>query len=236
MKKSRLIMIGVVSILSTLTAAVPGASANGTDGDGATYVVSITNETDGQYLTPANFAAHDPSIRVFQRGREASSGVQAVAENGNVDALAAELYEAVDAEGLGTSGVANGGVLAPGQIGNFEVTTPATRLSIVSMLICTNDGFAGLNSLQLPTIDGQSRAYPLQGYDAGTEINTELKSDIVPAPFCQEGADSGTGESNPALAENGVIARHQTLQGVGDLNPDFDWRGGAVASLSIRAL
>ncbi len=234
MKKTRLLMLAVASVLTTLTAAVPSAGANGTHSNDATYTVSITNITDGQYLTPANFAAHDPSVRVFNRGQAASPGVQAVAENGGVPVLAAELNAAVDAQGLGVSGVAEGGPLAPGQTTNFDVTTSATRLSIVSMLICTNDGFAGLNSLGLPTIDGQSRVYPLQGYDAGTEINTELKADIVPAPFCQEGAGSGTGESNPALAENGVIRTHKTINGVGDLGENFDWNGPVARIVITR--
>ncbi len=199
----------------------------------ATYTVTITNLTEAQYLTPANIAAHDRSVRVFRRGREASPGVQAVAENGGVDVLAAELSAAIDDEGLGVSGVSTPGAngpIAPGETSTFEFTTGETQFSLVSMVVCTNDGFAGINSRRLPLVDGRSRTFYVRAFDAGTEENTELRQDLVPAPFCGEG--EGSTESNPELAENGVIRRHRTLQGVGDLDPSLDWRG-AVAEVTV---
>jgi len=110
---------------------------------------------------------------------------------------------------------------------SFQVSSRESRFSLASMLICTNDGFAGLDSRKLPTHPGQTRTYMVRALDAGTEINTELLADLVPAPFC--GGDGvGTGESNPELAENGVIRRHRTISGVGDLDSSFDWRGNVV--------
>jgi hypothetical protein len=60
------------------------------------------------------------------------------------------------------------------------------------------------------------------GYDAGTEINTEDFADIVPP--CQgligvSSGEAGTGVSNPALAEGGVIHHHAGIQGGADLVP-----------------
>ncbi len=188
-----------------------------------TYTITAENITSGQYLTPPNFAVHSRHADVFQRGQKASPGVQAVAENGAVPVLAAELANAIDAAGLGVSGVGGDGPLAPGESTTFTVESKERRLSIVSMVICTNDGFAGLDARSLPRWDGQTRTYYLRAYDAGTEINTENRADIVPAPFCGDGG--GTGESNPELAENGVIRNHRTLRGVGDLPAKFDWRG-----------
>ena len=204
------------------------ASAS-SDGE-ATYVVELTNTTSGQYLTPPNFAAHEDDVHVFERGEEASAGVQAVAENGGVPVLAAELDAAIDQAGLGVSGVGAAAPIAPGQTVTFEFTTSADRFSLVSMLICTNDGFAGIDSRSLPGRDGQTRTWNVRAYDAGTEINTELRADLVPAPFCGEGP--GSTESNPELAENGEITRHRTLRGVGDLDPALDW-SGPVAQVKI---
>ncbi len=190
-----------------------------------TYTINVENITGGQYLTPPNFAVHNRSADVFQRGQEASPGVQAVAENGGVPILAAELAAAIDANGLGVSGVGAGdlGPIPPGESRTFSVTSKERRLSIVSMVICTNDGFAGLDSKSLPRWDGDSRTFYVRAFDAGTEINTENRADLVPAPFCGDGG--GTGESNPELAENGVIQNHRTLQRTGDLPSVFDWRG-----------
>lgn len=190
------------------------------------YTVTVENLTTGQYLTPPNFAAHDRRVDIFSRGEAASPELQAVAENGGVPVLAAALEQAVDGAGLGVSGVGADGPIGPGASVTFDVSTTANRLSLVSMLICTNDGFAGLDSRRLPRYINQSKTFYLKAYDAGTEINTELRADLVPAPFCGEG--EGSEVSDAELAENGVIRRHRSLQGVGDIDPALDWRGPVV--------
>ena len=226
MTKIRMILLGFLSIMMVSVAALPAGAS-----DAATYTVTITNSTAGQYLTPPNFAAHTRDVRVFQNGRGASAAVAGVAENGDVPTLAAALTAAVDDAGLGVSGVGAAGPIAPGGSATFTFTTDADQFSLVSMLVCTNDGFAGLDSIKLPKQDGQSHTRQVQGYDAGTEINTELKVDTVPAPFCNS-AGIGTGASNPALAETGVIRRHRGIDGVGDVESSFDWNG-PVASITI---
>lgn len=213
-------------ILPIATASTAGAAST----TEATYTVQFRNITSGQYLTPPNFAAHTRQVDVFQRGQPASAGVQAVAENGGVPVLAAELSAAVDDAGFGVSGVGAEAPLAPGDSTSWEFTTSADRLSVVSMLICTNDGFAGLDSIRLPRYDGGTTVRRLAAYDAGTEINTENRADVPPAPFCGEG--DGSGESNPELAEDGVVRRHRTIRNVGDLPSTFDWRG-RVAEIVI---
>ena len=121
--------------------------------------------------------------------------------------------------------------IGPGESRTFQLTADGNRVSMVSMLICTNDGFAGMHGQRFNLRPGQSRSWPVGAFDAGTEINTERHEDLVPAPFCG-GGGVGTDESNPELAENGVISRHRTIQGVGDLGAEFDWRG-QVARVTI---
>ncbi|MEO0602180.1 MAG: spondin domain-containing protein, partial [Myxococcota bacterium] len=193
-----------------------------------TYEVTFTNLTSGQWFTPPNWAGHPQGVRIFDLNQPASPGVQAVAENGDVPTLDAELMATIDDQGLGASGVGDtGGPIPPGQSVTFDIATAEFRLSMVSMVICTNDGFAGLQSRQLPTQVGQTRVYRLDTFDAGTEINTENRADIVPAPFC--GMGGGTGTTDPLLAENGVIRRHRGIEGFGDLDPlVYDWRDPAV--------
>ena len=231
MKHRSVVLAAVMSAFALFAVlAVPAAAAPKNSGP-VTYEATLTN-TSSQYLTPANYAAHGKDVELFSLNQPASSGVQAVAENGDVPALAGEIATAVDANGLGVSGVGGGGPIAPGESVTFEFTTSEDRISIVSMLICTNDGFAGLDSKKLPQQGNAAKNYTLQGYDAGTEINTEQLADIVPAPFCQLGSGLGTGATNPALAEDGVIKRHRTLQGNGTIDAKFDWTG-PVAELSI---
>ena len=47
------------------------------------------------------------------------------------------------------------------------------------MLIYTNDGFAGLDAVRLPTRVGDSEVVNAGSYDAGTELNTEVFAGIV---------------------------------------------------------
>ena len=226
---TKLIILGLISVALPFAAAT-GASAQAIpQRPDATYEVTYTNLTSGQYLTPPNFVAHGSDLDVFEVGQAASSSLQAVAENGAVPVLAAELEAAV--AGSGISGVGAEGPIGPGESVTFDFSTNARRFSLVSMVICTNDGFAGLDSRLLPSANNQTKTFRLRAYDAGTERNTELREDLVPAPFCGDGA--GSGETNPALAQNGVISRHRTLRGIGDLDPALDWTG-RVAEVSIR--
>ncbi len=193
------------------------------------YSVSVENITGGQYFTPVNFAAHGSDADVFSVGQAPSPGVVAVAELGQVPVLAAELQAAIDDQGRGVSGVgdAEAGPIGPGESRYFDFTTDRNRLTIVSMIICTNDGFAGLDSNRLPQWQGDTYTYFLWGYDAGAELNTENRADIVPAPFCStpEGEPGGNAEDQPEIDGFNRINFHPTLSGVGDLPSRFDWRG-----------
>ena len=106
--------------------------------------------------------------------------------------------------------------------------SPGTKqLTIASMLICTNDGFTGLDAKRLPRRVGQTVTYEAGAYDAGTELNTEDFDDLVPPCGPLTGVDSmgkGTGMSDPALAEGGVIKHHDGITGTADLVPAVhDW-------------
>lgn len=111
----------------------------------------------------------------------------------------------------------------------IEGLTGAKYLSIVSMLICTNDGFTGLNAVRLPKRVGDVVSIDAVAYDAGTEENTEAFADLVPPCGPLTGFDSqgqGTGMSNPALAEGGVVSEHLGISGGSDLEVDpHDWIG-----------
>ncbi|MEL7155753.1 MAG: spondin domain-containing protein [Actinomycetota bacterium] len=235
MQLRKVLMLVVVALLATLAPTVAAGASGGEYGGGhgegeATYTVTVRNLTAAQPLTPPNWAAHDDDVDVFQRRHPASPGVQAVAENGGVAVLEAELLAAVDDAGNGVSGVGAEAPIGPGASATFDFTTDERRFSLVAMVVCTNDGFAGLDSVRLPRRDGQTRIYRARAYDAGTELNTEMRADLVPVGAC--GPGDGTGMSNPELAENGVIRPHRSLLGVGDLDPALDWTG-PVAEVTI---
>ena len=127
------------------------------------------------------------------------------------------------------------GPVRPGQTVRMTIEAePGSYFSWITMLICTNDGFTAIDSMPLP--DG-SQTVSTNAYDSGTEQNTEDFADMVPP--CQGlvgvmSDDSGTGASNPDLAEGGVIVRHAGVKGGNDLVATHMWEG-AVARVTITA-
>jgi hypothetical protein len=236
MRKSRIItLFAAVAILALMLA--PAASA---DVPERTYTVTITNLTGGQPLTPALATTHKGSDGLFTVGTPASAELQQIAENGNLDPMAARVTSDSDFSDLviqaGNTGVPP---IMPGETVTFEITAapPFNFLSWASMLICTNDGFTGVDTLRLPSRVGDSVSASTQGYDAGTEVNTEAFADLVPPCGPLTGQDSmggGTGASDPTLAENGVIHHHGGILGVGDLDPAInDWTN-PVATITVE--
>ena len=198
--------------------------------EGATYRVTIENVTEGQPLTPPLLVSHDPSVDVFQLGQAASEGVKEIAENGNV----MPLMDALTAMDGVHEVVAGDAPVTAGSTQTLEIRANAGEvISWVSMLICTNDGFTGLDAAALPAA---STTLPADAYDAGTEMNTEDFADIVPPCPQLTGVmsdDEGTGMSKPDLAEGGVVAAHAGIMGDSDLDPEVHGWSDPVARVTI---
>jgi hypothetical protein len=107
---------------------------------------------------------------------------------------------------------------------------PGDRLSFAGMLICTNDGFTGVDSIRLPN-NNRARVTYARGYDAGSEINSERSGDIVDAcsllgPVTLDGDENGN--ENAAVNASGVISRHHGIVGESDLLDAHNWRHGVL--------
>jgi hypothetical protein len=87
-------------------------------------------------------------------------------------------------------------------------------LSLVSMLIPTNDAFIGLDSIEIPTEPG-TYTYYLNAYDAGTELNDELNS--TRTDIMAEGGGALGGYAAPGVAGAGAppIAPNMSTGGTG---------------------
>ena len=201
--------------------------------ENVTYTVAIENLTSGQPFTPPVVVAHSDQMDLFEMGQAASAEVREIAENGNIAPLVALVEGSADV----FDSVAGDAPIMPGESATFMIDAPAgSLLSIVSMLICTNDGFTGIDAWALPASGSQT--VDSDAYDAGSETNTEDFADIVPP--CQGligvmSDDEGTGMSNPALAEGGVITMHAGIQGGDDLTvADHGWTG-PVARITVSA-
>jgi hypothetical protein len=190
--------------------------------------VQITNLSNGIYFTPFLVAAHPAGNNLFMAGQPASANLQAMAEGGSISGLSA------DVTALGATVVENpaGGLLAPATSTTFNMNTDGTsndRLSIVAMLLPTNDAFAGLNALEIPTEPGVY-TFDVPAYDAGTEANDELLTGGGAPGAAGMPADpgglAGTGGSGAAGADanpnvhihRGSLGDTDAAAGTSDLN------------------
>lgn len=243
MRRGRALVALVLASAAITAIALFGGAAQA--GGTASYRIRIINLTDGQPLTPPVIATHHSGFNLFLIGDLASVGVKEVAENGNVPNLVSSLEQATMVSGV----VAGAEPLVPAGLpgsadfsdrATFTINTDngAQFISFASMLICTNDGFTGINHVRLPEAVGERTVLVGAGYDAGTETNTEDFADIVPP--CQglvgvTSSDPGTGVSNPALLEGGVIHHHPGIAGGVDLDPSVHgWDDPVVRVMIMR--
>lgn len=95
-----------------------------------------------------------------------------MAEGGSLDGITT-LAGALNADMLTNPA---GGLLAPTAKASADLMTmdENVSLSIVAMMLPSNDGFIGLDNWPIPKVAGTYTVY-LNAYDAGTEANDELR-------------------------------------------------------------
>lgn len=202
------------------------------------YAITLTDLTTGQPFSPPVFATHDSSLTLWRPGDTASFGIQQIAEGGNRTPLVNTLTPLVGGSVYDLVTPLSS-PLPPGQSVSLLISADAAHpfLSSAWMLGRTNDTFSGQNALDLLAITG-TETFTLDAYDAGTEVNTELATDVP--------ALGGSGH----VAENGVIhlsdgirGIDHTVNGLGyDVNGvrtdiPADWRfGEPVAQITITAV
>ena len=190
------------------------------------FEITLTNLTTGepgaggQVLSAPIFAAHPAGFKIAEVGQPASPALVALAENGDPSGLAT-----IAAAGGANVALADGNVI-PG--GSVTVTVTAdmvnSSLSVGSMLVSTNDAFIAATDVALFDEDGApvSASLDLMSYDAGSEENTEMASDI-PGPLGLDAAADPEGSNERVPTEGGVIAAHEGIQAVGDVGEAFAW-------------
>ncbi len=182
----------------------------------AEFNVRIINLTNGIWYTPFLVAAHPAGTSLFTTGQPASASLQAMAEGGDISGLV------MDLQGIGATIAEDpaSGLLPPAMSANVNLNTDGTSnvvLSVVAMLLPTNDAFAGLNSITIPTDPG-TYIFDAPAYDAGTEANDELITGggapgVAGIP-ADPGGLSGTGGTGAAAADaNANVHIHRNTLG-----------------------
>lgn len=202
--------------------------------------LSITNLTHANYMTPRLAIAHDATVDAFEVGTEASTALAWLAEAGVIDDAqsadsSGQNFEAalgpVDTDNGSNTWHRFGGLLAPSATLSYSFDTmDKPYLSLLTMLIPSNDAFAGLDSVAIPTEPG-TYTYYLNAYDAGTELNDELNS--TRTDITEEGGLPLGGYGLPGVAGAGAepIAPSMGTGGTGvAVTVGFDQDGNALAS------
>jgi len=224
--------LATVSALCAVTA-LPAAADNSRHRGDREYEVTITNASATAF-TPILAVAHTAGLKLFEVGAAPSAALAEIAESGNPAGLIADLALVPDEVG----DVQTGAVLL--ELGGEPVVIELAagrrfdRLSIVAMLLPTNDSFVGLQDVALPGKRGRSVTYHAVGYDAGSEFNDELCANI-PGPQCAD-SDGNMGEGSSELddRDEGYVRVSPGIQGIGDLSRTaYDWRN-PVAIVTIK--
>lgn len=160
------------------------------------FEVTVKNLTYAQPLSPIGIALHTEG-NFWQLGQTASVELETLAESGDNSGL------------LGLSivntSISDAAPLGPGSSITLTLTTEDmmdAKLSLVSMMVNTNDGFSGLNAIDVSALEvGSQLNFKTRAYDSGTEVNNEA-SGTIPGP-----ADMGEG-FNAARDDVDFVAVH----------------------------
>lgn len=184
--------------------------------------VTLTNTSEHQPMTPPIVVLHnapnaDNGMRLFRSGQPAIDPVVAIAENGNNGPMV-DLLGYLTAQGrasdfaVGFADPENPGPLLPGMSATVELDLHSEDqvMSLVSMVVCTNDGFSGADSHTLSADASETFMAPI--YDAGSETNVLTLDYWVPP--C--GSDANLTDN-----ENGSVMLHPGQSG--SENADFDF-------------
>lgn len=183
---------------AVLLGAVVAFSACGSDDSNndttSTYSVQVKNLTAGQPMSPVLLTISS----LFSVGESASLGLEKLAEGGD------------NSELLDSYGVSGVGLLTPGLSEILTIETSKKSLSLATMLVKTNDAFAGMNAYDISdlAVGGSSVVY-LNVYDAGTEANTETNTTV--AAFGVEGFNATRNDSDRVSIHAGVISKDDGL-------------------------
>jgi hypothetical protein len=199
------------------------------------FEVSITN-TSKQILSPAVVASHNAAMSpIFTVGEPASSELAAVAEDAMLDPLMSALSASPNVIEVATITGVNGPIL-PGETASVVLDAGngfhSNRISLVGMLVTTNDAFYGLDAVTATLLPPyltteRIKTFYSPAYDAGSEFNNE-DCDYIPGPPCGNGGVRDTTDAE------GFVHTHPGIHGTADLVPaEHDWRN-PVAKITVR--
>jgi hypothetical protein len=234
MKKKLALRLLMLSCLAALPLAFINQTAMAQDDTIQVYDVTITNLTGGvvvdnnapagQIFSEPVVATHDNQLApLFTLGSPASIALYTIAEDAFTSDLLNLWEPTTNADVFALK--ASSQKVFPGDSQTIEISGGGKYrlISLVAMLVTTNDSFFALNGVPLPTHG--SITYYSPAYDAGSEVNDEDCAHI-PGPPCGNHVRMTTGAEGYGYV-------HAGIHGSSDLDPrQFDWRN-PVAEITI---
>lgn len=184
-----------------------------------TYEVTFTNLTANQPLSPPAAMTHADDFKAWMVGGMASVELETLAESGDVSMLTglSDVSESVVSEGP----------LGPGASTTLELMVTEgdpSALTVVTMLVNTNDAFAGKSGFMLPMLAnvGDSYSMNLGAYDAGTEANSETAATIPGPAGGGEGFNAARDDEDRIFVHPGVLSMYEMPTSALDASHRFD--------------
>lgn len=187
---------GAMLIASSILAACGSDSDNGNvvinplPDDDAQFEITVTNLTNAQPLSPVAIMLHNTGFHSFIDGETSSTALEVLAEGGDNSAVLAEAEAAQ--QHIATA--STDGPVPPSAISpSVSLSVPADqledlRLSVISMLVHTNDAFTGTNAANVSGMAvGETRTMNGPTWDSGTEANSETRATMPGPDFGGEG-------------------------------------------------
>jgi len=160
--------------------------------------LTITNLTFKQIMSQMFIMTHNDNVDLFIAGTPATDALSQLAEGGNASALATLYQNNTDVNSV----ITTTRLLNPGDNLTVQIFVDQnfTFVSVASMMMTTNDAFAGISKLKLEILSNATSANASLGnatsgnstlqieyipaWDAGTEANDQ-KCIHIPGPPCR---------------------------------------------------
>lgn len=203
-----------------------------------TFEVTVSNLTNAQPLSPVGVVAHGNGYVPFVIGMPATPGLELLAEGGDNSEFLTEAN--TDASTLltvsGTAPIGPGGT----ETVSFEIEEsmlPGLQLSVITMLVNTNDAFTGVNAALIDTLAvGESIVWRTIAYDAGTEANSESAATIPGPAGNGEGFNSARDDrSDIVKMHSGVVSQADGFTG-SDLGEAHRFDNPVAQVIVVRSL
>jgi len=200
MLKNLLFGSAFLAVSLSLTGCGGSSSSNETQ-----YSLKIKNITAAQPMSPLAVVVHNSSYNLFTVGNSASIELEKLAESGDNSLVINTVNTNIEQTKSSSS------LLTPSSVQDINITSNSKYISLATMLVNTNDAFAGLNSYDISAIGvGKSVEINLIAYDAGTESNSETSQSIP--ELVGEGYNSSRDDTNSLIrAHSGVITADDGL-------------------------